>query len=110
MFSPTKGCVFAHDSYGWSGLSETNLSISQNMVMCSMYYLERVRTAVPALQGAPKEKEREGLAMGVSTQSIVCMLTLVLPLFVFPCVFVSEAPPDMLVTMQCWKRVFKVSF
>lgn len=64
------------------------------MVMCSRSYLEPVRMAVPALQGAPKEleKEREGLAMAVSTQSVVYMLTLVLPLSVFPCVFVSDAP------------------
>lgn len=67
--------------------------------------LEPVRMAVPALQGAPKEleKEREGLAMAVSTQSVLSTLTLVLPLFVFvfPCVFVSEEPLQLLVSMQC---------
>lgn len=62
--------------------------------MCSMSYLEPVRMAVLCLLPCREHQrngKREGLAVAVSTQSVVYTVALVLPLLVFPCVFVSEA-------------------
>lgn len=93
MFSATKVCVFDHSS---CGRNKTNLSISQDKVMCSMAYLEPVRMAVLCVLPC-REHQRNGKRRGKGlpwwwAHTAVYTQALVLPLFVFPCVFVSEAP------------------
>lgn len=117
----TAGNVFSHQGwclwsqFPWAEWTQWNKSlfISQDTVMCSMFYPVPARMAVLCVLPC-REHQRNGktrgkgwLPLAVSTQNVVCTLTLVLPLFVFPFVFcVRGTPPTGWSACSVGKGVF----